>query len=405
VGAGTVVDVSYVGNRGVWWTAPLLATSNYNALTPADIAKAGLNINSPTDMALLTTPISSPLVQARFPSLAIKTLPSGLQTVPSVYAGFPATQQLGQALRPNPQWFGVPPFLGPPLGDTWYDSLQAKVTKRYSHGLDVQYAFTWQKELANGANSDTSYLTPAPPRINDVFNYAQNKQISGLSRPLVSIISLNYHTPRVPGDSREMKALSWATKDWVIGAVLRYQSGSVLATPSSNNNFLNQMQRGLANNPALWGGGTTFQNLVPGQSLFAPGIDPNCHCFDPTTTKVLNPAAWTDVGTGQYSSTAPYLNDYRWQRQPAESMSFGRVFPLAKEGKVQLNVRIEFQNVFNRTFYLAPSVGNPTGTTLFTNQFANGTPGALSSGFGFVNSVNGAGSQPRNGQMVARLQF
>ena len=250
---GTVVDVSYVGNRGVWWTAPLLSTSGYNSLTPKDIANAGLNINSASDMALLTTPINSPLVQARFPGLKVTTLPSGLQVVPSVYPGFPATQQLGQALRPDPQWFGVPPFLGPPLGDTWYDSLQAKVTKRYSHGLDVQYAFTWQKELTNGANSDTSYLTPAPPRINDVYNYAQNKQISGFSRPLVSIISLNYRTPKVPGDSKEMKLLSWVTKDWVVGAVLRYQSGALLATPSSNNNFLNQMQRGPSNNPATCG--------------------------------------------------------------------------------------------------------------------------------------------------------
>ena len=28
-----VVEASYVGNRGVWWTAPLLAAQNYNSLT------------------------------------------------------------------------------------------------------------------------------------------------------------------------------------------------------------------------------------------------------------------------------------------------------------------------------------------------------------------------------------
>ena len=71
-------------------------------------------------------------------------------------------KQLVQALRGAPQWGAMNPQLGPPMGKTWYDSLQTKVTKRYSHGLDIQYAFTWQKELANGANSDTSYLTPNP---------------------------------------------------------------------------------------------------------------------------------------------------------------------------------------------------------------------------------------------------
>ena len=42
------------------------------------------------------------------------------------------------------------------------------------------------------------------------------------------------------------------------------------------------------------------------------------------------------------------------------------------------------------------------------NQFANGKPGALSGGFGFVNSVNGGPigtAQPRSGQIVARFTF
>src|SRR5216117_4434683 len=93
--------------------------------------------------------------------------------------GFPANQPLIQALRPQPQWNGVPPFLGPPLGNTWYDSLQAKVVQRLSHGLTVQGTYTWQKEVALGLNSDTSYVTPSPFLINDVFNRAQNKQLSG----------------------------------------------------------------------------------------------------------------------------------------------------------------------------------------------------------------------------------
>src|SRR5204862_145506 len=82
-----------------------------------------------------------------------------------------------QALRPHPQWNGVPPFLGPPLGNTWYDSLQAKVVQRLSHGLTVQGTYTWQKEVALGLNSDTSYVTPSPFLINDVFNRNQTKQL------------------------------------------------------------------------------------------------------------------------------------------------------------------------------------------------------------------------------------
>jgi hypothetical protein len=404
---GTVLDVSYVGNRGVWWTAPTLSTYAYNTLTLTDVKNAGLNPTSSADLNLLTTPINSPLVQARFPNLKVVTASNGFQTVPAVYPGFPATQLLQQALRPYPQFYGVPPFLGPPLGTTWYDALQLKLTKRYSHGLDFQYAFTYSREFSLGVNSDTGYLTPSAPPINDVFNYAQNKEISAFERPLISIISLNYKTPAVQGDSKGMKILGKVTKDWTFGAILRYQSGALLTVAKSNNNLFPQLGRGVFpvfNNPAVCGGGTTYQNLNSGQSFFT--VDPNCHCFDPTKQLVLNPQAWSDVGPGQFGTAAAYYEGYRWQRQPAESMSFGRLFPLAKEGRVTLNVRVEFQNIFNRTFYSAPSNSNPQATTFSTNPFPNGTPGALSSGYGFVNTIGGGfGVQPRSGQFVIRIQF
>src|SRR5437867_5382008 len=134
-----MVEAAYVGNRGVWWTAPLLAKENYNSFTPESLkATWGLDITNAADRALLTLPIRSPQVTARFPHLANPS---------AVYPGFPSDQSLIQALRPHPQWIGIPPFLGPPLGITWYDSLHAKVTQRLSRGLSGQVAFTWQQEF------------------------------------------------------------------------------------------------------------------------------------------------------------------------------------------------------------------------------------------------------------------
>ena len=83
------------------------------------------------------------------------------------------------------------------MGDTWYDSLQIKATQRLTHGLSAQVAYTWQKELTNGTNSNTSYVTPSPPLINDVFNKSLDKQISGFSIPQELIISFNYTTPKL----------------------------------------------------------------------------------------------------------------------------------------------------------------------------------------------------------------
>jgi hypothetical protein len=146
---------------------------------------------------------------------------------------------------------------------------------------------------------------------------------------------------------------------------------------------------------------------VPGQPLFL--VDPNSK-FDPTKQLVLNPAAWVEPPYGTFGSSAVYFNDFRWQRQPAESMALGRIFRV-REG-MSLYIRAEFQNIFNRLFYQMPS--NSGATTLTTpvgraNSLA-GVTGLLSSGWGYVNWVNGGspgmgGAQPRSGQIVARFTF
>jgi hypothetical protein len=403
------IDVSYVGNRGAWWASPLLAGLNYNALTPQGLladrqygATQGIDVTNRTDAALLNTQINSPAVIARYPLLANPN---------NVYPGFPSTQTLGQALRPYPQWQGIPPFLGPPMGDNWYDSLQIKATKRLSHGLSAAVSYAWQKELTNGTNSNTSYVTPSAPLINDVFNIGMNKQISGFSQPQVLTISFNYTTPRLNGDGTAMKAASWLVRDWTYGGVLSYRSGQILATPSSQNNLLANLQRGPSNNPAIWGGGYTFMNRVAGQPLFL--VDPNSK-FDPASQLVLNPAAWVEPAFGTFGASPAYFNDYRWQRQPLESMAFGRVFSIGRERGYKLSVRAEFQNIFNRVFYSIPTGSGGTFVTAITGHgnSLSGTSGLLSSGFGFVNWVNGGtynslgtGPAPRSGQIVARFTF
>jgi Carboxypeptidase regulatory-like domain/TonB dependent receptor len=389
----TVVEAAYVGNRGAWWTSPLLSSINYNALRPEDMRRFGIDLSNPTDTTLLSTQINSPAVLARFPHLRDPN---------SVYPGFPATQTLLQTLRPYAQWIGIPPFLGPPMGNTWYDSLQVKASKRLTHGLSAQMAYTWQKELTNGTNSNTSYVTPSPPLINDVFNKGLNKQISGFSLPQSVVISFNYQTPRINADAAGLRALSWVARDWTIGGVLRYQSGQILQTPNSTGNLLANLGRGPTNNPALWGGGYTFKNRVAGQPLFT--IDPNAS-FDPTSKLVLNPNAWTEPAPGTFGASPAYFNDYRWKRQPSESLAFGRTF--AYKERLKFSVRAEFQNILNRTTYSIPATAGATTTTSPTGRAnsLSGTTGLLSAGWGYVNWVQGAGTTPRSGQIVARVTF
>ena len=267
----------------------------------------------------------------------------------------------------------------------------------------MQGSYTYSKNLVLGTSAETQYFTPGTPLINDVYNYGINKQLATLGAPQAMVISGTYVTPRIRGDGTFAKLLSNVVRDFQIGALLRYQSGALIQTPPSGNNLLTQLARGPENNPALWGGGHTFYNAVPGVNRLL--IDPNQKGFDPTKQLALNPAAWVDAAGGEFGTSAPYYNNYRWQRQPAESLSLGRNFRIGKEGRYNLQVRAEFQNVFNRLFYSAPAVGS-FGNTNPATATANANPGGgLSAGYGFVNYINGAGSRPRSGQMVARFTF
>ena len=181
----------------------------------------------------------------------------------------------------------------------------------------------------------------------------------------------------------------------------------MIRTPPSNNGLFRQLAR--TDNPANWGGANTFWNRVPGQNPLL--FDPNCKCFDPTTQLVLNPNVWTDAPVGQFGSSAPFYNDYRWQRQRAESLSLGRTFKLAREGKINFDVRAELFNVLNRLSLanplpvsvsgFPPPENNPAAQTV-RNQF-----GALTAGYGFHQHVQPRGRrrQQRSGQIVGRLSF
>ena len=63
--------------------------------------------------------------------------------------------------------------------------------------MTAQVAYTLSKSLTNAANSNTSYLTPNDPVLNDPFNTPTIKQFSGFDQPQVLVISFTYTTPKI----------------------------------------------------------------------------------------------------------------------------------------------------------------------------------------------------------------
>lgn len=382
------LDISYVGNRGAWWNSNGGITDP-NRVTPSTLAAHNIDLKNPAHRALMLTPLSavSPQDMAAFKL-----------RVP--FPGF--TGAVNQSLRPFPH-VGNIFMLWAPLGRTWYDSMQAKLTKRYSYGLDFSVAYSWQKELTIGAETnDTAFNIQ--PAVNNINDFKSNKTISGYSVPHRLVIAGNYQVPQW----NTSRFLSYALRDWTLGFMLTYATGQPIMAPRATNpngqdigtllKLCSAMGVLGGCNGSLFNGASpaSYASRVPGEPVFL--VDPNSS-FDPFTKFLLNPKAWENPPDGQYGTGSPYYSDYRYRRRPTENMSFGRIFPI-REG-MNLSVRVELMNIFNRVQIPDPGVDfNSNNATLPQVKDADGR---TVFGFGRIDAIGATGQ--RTGQIVARFSF
>jgi len=388
IGTNLVVEMSYVGNRGVWEISGdqgNLGLLQLNAISAAGLAKAGLNPTNPADAYTLSQPFNTATVNgATARGFAVP------------YTTFPTKSSLAQALRPYPQ-YGTIYSEYSPKGKSWYDSLQVKVTKRFSHGLQFLEAFTYNKELDLGQDTERG----RGAQINDALNRDSNKFLSAEDTPFISATSFTYDLPYLlPREYMKEHILARELLGgWTIAGLARYANGGLIRIPGSNPATNCNAATGTCSSIGL---GSllqrgTYANAVPGQARFL--VNPNCHnciAHNAYGTNFLNSSAWVEPSLGTFGSTAPYLNNYRWQRQPQENLNIGKKFAVPMRGHedANLQIRAEFFNVFNRTYLPQPSSG--------TFETA---PNTGHSGFGQVNPTSLGTTAYRTGQIVARFTF
>ena len=165
-----------------------------------------------------------------------------------------------------------------PLGNSWYDALQAKVTKRFSHGLELTSSFTWQKELDTLKASTT-------------FSTGRIRRAFPLRRSLSTFVTAS--TMKCPGSHEQAGP----------GRVQQLDLGwnsPLFERHAHRRPNLEQQPR----QPAV--PQNTRMNRVSGQPLFLVS-DLNCKCFDPGRTFVLNPQAWSDPADGQWGFSSLHI--------------------------------------------------------------------------------------------------
>jgi hypothetical protein len=238
-------------------------------------------------------------------------------------------------------------------GSNNYNSLQTKLTKRFSHGLSLLATFTWSKALGDAGG--------LPPALGEALTYGPLDWDRKYAFTLGHVWQLPFGPGRaylsnVHGVAKQIVA------GWEFSGITQFESGWPFSPGLNNNASLN----------ADFG---TPPNVVPGVNPYdVPGGQSRDLWF--------NPAAYTIPGLYQYGNAAH--NSLRGPNLFSADWSFAKRFPFTETKSLQF--RWEFFNIFNRT-----NLANPNG--------------AIDAGAGSAGVITGLSNPMRQMQVGLRFEF
>ena len=181
-------------------------------------------------------------------------------------------------------------------GANWYNALEANLTHRLSHGLQIQLSYTFSKDLATDLSTTTG-PNGGNGLVGDQNDFHRRYGPDDFNRPHRVVVSFLY---QLPGPQKPTSAWGRLAGGWALSGVSIFQSGHPLTiTASSPFN--------------AFGISTDFPEIVPGCTL-APGGQRlsyiNARCFaslplvgpDPFTTGFGNAGVGIVKGPGQVNT-------------------------------------------------------------------------------------------------------
>jgi hypothetical protein len=232
----------------------------------------------------------------------------------------------------------------PGLGNSTYHSLQLTARKNSTHGLTFIGAYTLSKNISDSASAMRYYNV----YIQDLYNRKLEKSIVSFDYPQVLKLTWIYALPLGHGQ-RWMNSSGLADRifsGWQLTAIQRYGSGDPLAIGSALSSSITPTIR-----PDIVSGVRQTVTPVGLNALLA--YDPNTGAVT-NGTALLNPAAFADVPTSpnngyplRLGTAPPLLPNVRGPGHASED--FGLLKDTQITERVKLQLRADFQNVFNRT--------------------------------------------------------
>jgi len=278
------------------------------------------------------------------------------------------------------------------IGSASYNSFQATLTKRMSHGLQLLANYTWSKSYddmpqatrdsnTEDLNSGESYVYPLYPSnatnipaaalVPDIK--ALDRGLSDIDHPQVFSLSYEWAPPKLNTGYRVLRAI---VNDWRTSGTVQSHSGDALTvymgTDNSDTGLLQDRGQENYSVPAY------LKSKTPAGYCPAGKICENW--FNPAAFSVpLN----TGAGTGFGNIVKDSL---RGPRYTIWNGALVRTFPVYR--KTNLEFRMEYFDVLNHTVLSNPAVNNPISS---------------STTFGTITSEASGG--PRVGQFALKYLF
>jgi outer membrane receptor protein involved in Fe transport len=266
----------------------------------------------------------------KFPRLFSFNQPATPAATLGLALGFPSTAgSLGGPFFPafgNLTAPGLGSFLMKSNSNSSYNSLQATLNKRFSHGLQMLLSYTWSHSLDYYSASDVSDITLLP---GDMVNEKHNYGSSDFDRRHRFVASYLYNLPQAyHGSSAFGKGL---LNSWSVSGIVTLQSGTPFSIYGSNSAFE-----------------ATTADLKPGRTV-ASAIksgdvkDRLSAYFD--TSAFVSPSAFGDFGQlGRNLIAGP--------KQINTDLSIMKLIPVTESQRVEF--RAEFFNLFNNVNFANP---------------------------------------------------
>jgi hypothetical protein len=317
------VEAAYVGVKGTHLGSGLMSI---NQVDPRYLALGSLLTQSVTSAAAQAAGIRAP------------------------YPGF--TGSVAQALRPYPQFLSIVNNSNP-NGNSTYNALQLKLTKRLSHGLTVQGAYTWAKTLTDG-----NIAAGGGPSGQDFYNRRLEKSLSSNDVPQIFAAAYTYELPSGKLHNGVARAILGG---WQLSGIQSYMAGKPVQLTATNTLPIFN--------------GTLRPNVIAGTPMTLDHPDPIANPW-------FNKVAFSAPASNTFGSAARSYTELRAPNFCQENFGLARQFRIGE--KATFMIRGEFFNAFNRVVFGAPAANISAST------------------FGKVSSQANA---PRQGQVSARIDF